>query len=185
MLTYSQRGEDEPEPLSDKNERRKNMNVYLNSEFIAKPDDYVLGYVGEHNTRRVVFNALRLDGADSYSCLIEYTDGVKYEVPVENSYFTVTASMLRYPQTVKCQVLAKASISGTDAYRLVKKSNIFELEIAPSIDGDPQPVPTYEQTLSLLDRLSELVNNGTLSENLAEMIRKTFVGAIEEDLATA
>ena len=159
------------------------MNVYLDSDFFAKPDRNILGYVGETNTREVVFNALRLNGADSFSCMIEYEDGVKYEVPVENSSFRVTGSLLRYPQKVKCQVLAKAQIEGTNTYRLVKKSNIFILDIMPSIDGEPEPVPSYEQSLSLLDRIKQIYDTGgTVSGDITNVITGVLANAIAADI---
>ena len=159
------------------------MNIYLDKDFFAKPDRTILGYVGETNTREVSFNALWLDGADIFTCLIEYDDVVKYEVPIENSKFKVSGSLLRYPQWVKCQVLAKAAISGTSAYRLVKKSSIFELEIKQSIDGDPEPVPSYEETLSLLDQIRQVINSGGVTTGKAtNVIQGIIADAIAADI---
>lgn len=160
------------------------MNIYLDEEFYAKPDTTLLGYVGEVSTRDVDVYGLRLDGADSFSCLIEYNDGVKYEVDIDNSRFRVTASLLRSPQRVKCQLLAKASIEGTDAYRLVKKSNVFELDIKPSITGDPQPIPSYEETLSLLDQIKQVIDSGgvTATDEVISIITGILAEAIASDI---
>ncbi|MBO6140471.1 MAG: hypothetical protein J6O40_01645 [Ruminococcus sp.] len=160
------------------------MNVYLDKDFFAKPDRTILGYVGETNTREVSFNALWLDGADYFSCLIEYEDGIKYEVPIENSYFKVTASLLRYPQKVRCQVLAKAAIEGTSVYRLVKKSNVFLLEIKESIDNDPVPIPSYEESLSLLDQIRQVIDTkGVVTGDMTSVVKGILADAIAADIA--
>lgn len=173
----------EPVPALIKNKGEKQMNVYLDKDFFAKPDRSILGYVGETNTREVVFKNLSLEGADSFSCVLEYEDGVKYEVPIEQQRFVVTGSLLRYPQKVKCQVLAKAQIERTDAYRLVKKSNIFLLDIAPSITGEPAPVPSYEESLSLLDQIRQIIDSGGVTTaDITSIITGVLTSAIAADI---
>ena len=160
------------------------MNVYLDEGFYAKPDTELLGYMGELGTRRVVFNALWLDGADSFSCLLEYEDGVTIEVSVENSYFTVTEQVLRHTGKVRCQVAAKAHITGTQTCRLVKKSNIFTLVIKPSLTEPAQRQASDTQGGSLLDDIRQAVNGlDSASDSTAEVISGVIADAIERDIA--
>ena len=160
------------------------MNIYLDEDFYAKTDSELFGYMGEKNTRLVDFTGLRLAGADSYTFIIEYGDGVKYEVPIENSCFTVTSQMLRAAGRIKCQVAAKAHYSGSEECRLIKKSNVFELVIMPSISGNIQPVPEQVMSGSLLDGIRQAVGKtDPTSPRAAEIITDVIADAIEQDIS--
>lgn len=158
------------------------MTIYLNNDYYARPDNHLLGYVGEHHTRMVYLSGSSVPGADSYSMVIEYSDGVKYEIDINNERFIVTDSILRSPQKVHCQILAKAAIEGTNAYMLVKKSNVFTLDIAKSIEGEPAPVPDYEQTLSLLDSIKQLISGGLSAAEVKSVITAVLAQAIAGDI---
>ena len=150
------------------------MNIYLDEDFYAKTDSELFGYMGEKNTRLVDFTGLRLAGADSYT----------YEVPIENSCFTVTSQMLRAAGRIKCQVAAKAPYSGSEECRLIKKSNVFELVIMPSISGNIQPVPEQVISGSLLDGIRQAVGKtDPTSPRATEIITDVIADAIEQDIS--
>ena len=115
----------------------------------------MIGYVGETNARTIIFNGLSVDGADSYSMVIDYGDGENYEVDITDGTYTVDGSVLKRAGSVACQILAKKANADGTSYTLVKKSNMFTLIIGKSIEGEPAPIPTYEQALSILDNIIE------------------------------
>lgn len=158
------------------------MIIVLDNDYYAKPSSTLLGYVGEQQSRRVKIENYYTENADLYSVIFEYEDGVKYEVDFHYGEFEVTASLLRSPQKVKCQILAKAVIQGTDAYRLVKKSNIFLLDIGKSIEGEPEPVPDYEETLSLLDKIRQMISGDISAGEIKHIITVVLADAIAADI---
>ncbi|MBR1663489.1 MAG: hypothetical protein IJ696_04085 [Ruminococcus sp.] len=159
------------------------MTIYLDENYFARPDHNVLGYVGETDSRSIYIQGLETDGADSYSIVICYDDGVKYELDITDGTLTVGGSLLRSAQTVSCQILAKAAVEGTNAYRYVKKSNIFPLDILDSIEGEPAPVPSYEQSLSLLDVIRKTINSGGVTRSdVKNIITSRLITALSADI---
>ncbi|MCR5815421.1 MAG: hypothetical protein K6F91_00895 [Ruminococcus sp.] len=157
------------------------MNIYLDKDFYAKPDTELLGYVGELNTRIVDITGLNVINADSYYFIIEYDDEVKIEIPIINSYFTVTSAMLRAAGKVNCQIVAKSYYSGSEECRLVMKSNIFTLVIKPSISGNIQPLPDNE---SLLGGIRQAVDGVDIpSPKASRIITDVIADALEKDIA--
>lgn len=128
------------------------MKIMLNASYSARADFSCIGYVGETNARTITFEGLVIEGADSYKMRFEYPDGTSYEVDITDGSYTVGGSLLRCACEVQCQIFACKAVG--DKYELVKKSNIFCLLIKQSLDGEPAPVPSYEQTLELLEVLS-------------------------------
>ena len=110
------------------------MKIRLDKKCNAFPNKTILGYVGETNARTITFSGLSVSGANSYSMIIDYGDGENYEVNIVDGVYTVDASVLKRPGLVNCQVLAKALSEDGATYTIVKKSNIFALNIGKSID---------------------------------------------------
>jgi hypothetical protein len=161
------------------------MKIYIDSDYYAKPDTELLGYVGERSTREIDITGLRLTEADSFSFIIKYEDGVIYEAPIVNSFVHITSSMLRAAGRVKCQIVAKTYFSGTQVCSNTKKSNIFALVIKPAISGDIQPLPDDEQPRgSLLPGISEAVDGVELpSPQASRIITDVIADAIEKDIS--
>ena len=145
------------------------MIITLNSNYHAKTDTRLLGYVGEHNARTVTFEGLNVSGADHYKLRVEYNDKLSYEVDITGGEYNVEGSILRSVQTVKVQILAvKTNAQG---YDLVKKSNILELEIRPALNGEPAPIPSYESAKVYLDNIIDYIDsegNGLHFRNKSE-----------------
>ena len=133
------------------------MKIRLDNKFNAFPNKTILGYVGETNARTITFSGLSVSGANSYSMIIDYGDGENYEVNIVDGVYTVDASVLKRPGLVNCQVLAKALSEDGTTYTIVKKSNIFALNIGKSID--PGAIPTYEQATSAVEKLIQINPN--------------------------
>ena len=145
------------------------MTITLNSNYQAKPDTRILGYKGEHNARTIAFEGLTVSGADHYKLRIEYNDKLSYEADIINGEYTVDGSLLRSVQTVGAQILAVKTNSG--GYDLVKKSNVFELKILPSLNGEPAPIPSYQAAKEYFDQILEYIDtegNGLHFRNRSE-----------------
>lgn len=171
-------------PLPKIKRKENKMTIYLDKDYFAKPDSNVLGYVGETDSRTVNIKGLDVDGADSYSVVFCYENGNKYELEISDDKFTVGGSLLESAGTVSCQLLAKAAVEGTSVYRFVKKSNIFPLDVLPSVEGEPAPVPSYEQSLSLLDEIRKAINGSISAQEVVSVITAALVNAISADITT-
>ncbi|MDO4944760.1 MAG: hypothetical protein Q4E74_06115 [Ruminococcus sp.] len=127
------------------------MQIILNEKYSVRLSSQSLGYVGETNARTITFSGLETDGAQAYKMRFEYTDGVSYDVDITSGTYTVDGSLLRTAGKVQAQILAYSADGGN--YELVKKSNVFELNIKPSLEGEPAPIPTYEQAAGALEKV--------------------------------
>ena len=129
------------------------MTITLSADYRASADDKLLGFIGETSARTITLSGYLCEGADTYSLVIDYGDGISYELDMTGGSHTVEGSLLRREGSVLCQVLAKAYAD--DSYTLVKKSNVFELYIAGSLTDETAPIPTYEEALSVLDEIKK------------------------------
>ena len=160
------------------------MKIRLDNKFNAFPNKTILGYVGETNARTITFSGLSVSGANSYSMIIDYGDGENYEVNIVDGVYTVDASVLKRPGLVNCQVLAKALSEDGATYTIVKKSNIFALNIGKSID--PGAIPTYEQATSAVEKLIQINPNANDVLKFTEQIDQNvddiaeLSGSVEE-----
>ena len=127
------------------------MIITLDKTYYARVDSPLLGYIGETESRTITLQGYQTEGADRYILRLSYADGAQYDVDITDGGYTVQASLLRAVGNVKCQVLAVKS-TGADTYEYVKKSNVFVVTIKPSVGGDT-PVPTYEETVAVLDKV--------------------------------
>lgn len=140
------------------------MTITLDEDYFAVADEPVLGYCGETNSRTVGFDGLDNASADIYSLVLSYDDGVCYETRIENSSVTLTGSIMRRSGCVDAQVLA-CNMQG-DEYTVVKKSNILQLIIKPSLDENAQPVPAEADCLRILGKIEQLASELTSLEEL-------------------
>lgn len=160
------------------------MKIRLDNKFNAFPNKTILGYVGETNARTITFSGLSVSGANSYSMVIDYGDGENYEVNIVDGVYTVDASVLKRPGLVNCQVLAKALSEDGTTYTIVKKSNIFALNIGKSIG--PGAIPTYEQATSAVEKLIQINPNAEDVLKFTEQIDRNvddiaeLSGSVEE-----
>lgn len=130
------------------------MTITLDEKYNAKTDTTTLGYVGETNARAITFEGYQCDGADSYKMRFKYPDGVTYDVDILDGTYTIDGSILRCVGAVYAQVLAcKQNGDSGDNYEYVKKSDILTLHIGRSLNGGVSPVPTYEQSVEVLEKV--------------------------------
>jgi hypothetical protein len=134
------------------------MTITLSEDYRASVDDKVLGFVGETAARVIVLSGYLCENANAYSLIIDYGDGVSYELDMSEGSHTVEGSLLWREGSVLCQVLAKRT--GEDGYELVKKSSVFELYVLGSVSDDCAPIPTYEEALSVLDEIYRKAGKG-------------------------
>lgn len=157
------------------------MVIRLSEDYRASADDKLLGFIGETSARRITLSGYLCEGANAYSMVVDYGDGVSYELDMTDGSHLIEGSLLRREGSVLCQVLAKA-FEG-DSYNLVKKSNVFELYIAQSLDGETAPIPTYEEALSVLDEIKKKAGISTTvgePEGMISGIHGAETGIIRE-----
>jgi hypothetical protein len=140
------------------------MNIVLYNNYTAKPDFQSLGYVGENKSRTIKFVGYKVDGASNYKIKFVYPDSVTYEADITSGTYTIPGSILRKVCTVECQIYAYSYANNT--YTLVKKSNIFNLNIEKSLTGEPAAIPTYEEATGALEKL--LSYDSTASQAVAQ-----------------
>lgn len=138
------------------------MLIILDEHYNVRISSLTLGYVGETNARTITFSGLDVVGAEIYKMRLKYPDGVEYDVQIKDGKYIVGGSILRMPCEVQAQILACKAVG--DTYEFVKKSNVFKLEVKPSLGDEPAPVPSYEETLELL----ELLNNKLVTADFAD-----------------
>ena len=156
------------------------MLIKLYEDYTASVSERLLGYQGETNARDIQFSGLDVEGADTYKMKLLYADGVAYEVSIANGKYTVDGSLLRTLGDVECQIFAcKAQENGK--YALVKKSNIFKLQIKNSINSQIAPIPTFEQAEEVLDKI--LNNQNTTSEDRTAV--ESMKKEVEDSTASA
>ena len=130
------------------------MIIKLNENYTADISERLLGYQGETNARTINFEGLEVEGADSYKMRVQYADGVAYEIDIINGSYKVEGSLLRTRGYADCQIFA-CKINQDGNYTLVKKSDIFKLEIKGSLNSDVEPIPTYEKSQGILEEFSK------------------------------
>lgn len=132
------------------------MKITVNDNFIATKNFKLLGYLGETNVRTIEITHPVVEGADTYRLRFEYSNAV-YDVPIVDGKVKITASLLCEVGQIKCQWIATKSDG--DNYTLVAKSQIFELKIGDSISDDVVPIPSYELSKSISDKVLEAESN--------------------------
>ena len=127
------------------------MKITLNSKYHATVDNNFLGYVGENNSRTITIENYQLDKADLYKLRLSYPSGIQYDIDISEGEVNTTVSMLWQAGNVNAQIIALKHDG--NVYEYVKKSNIFNLEIKDSLEGQPAVIPTYEQTIETLEKV--------------------------------
>lgn len=128
------------------------MKITVNDNFIATKNFKLLGRLGETNSRTIEITHPEVEGANTYRLRFEYKNAV-YDVPIVDGKVKITASLLCKVGQIKCQWIATKSDG--DNYSLVAKSQIFELKIGDSISDDVAPIPPYELSKSISDKVLE------------------------------
>jgi hypothetical protein len=147
------------------------MKITLTAAYFATPNTTLLGYMGETNSREITFEGLAAEGADGYKLRVSYSDGVQYDVEIEDGKCVITGSLLRDVGYVTLQVLAVAYEGENFTY--VKKSNIFRAEVKESIEGEPAPIPTYEEAVTALEKVLTYENTTAENADRAEAAART------------
>lgn len=133
------------------------MKIKINNNYHISISSKLLGYQGETNARTIDFDQPIVEGADSYRLRLRYSDNAVYDVPIIDNKIIVTASLLREVGEIECQWIATKS--NGDTYDLVAKSQVFGLIIDSSISDDVAPIPSYEQTKAISDKVLSAVEN--------------------------
>lgn len=142
------------------------MKIYLDDDYHIDIGYNLLGYVGEHESRTVELVGYAVDGANAYRLRLCYSDGVTYDVDINDGSCVIQSSLLRKHGTVQGQLLA-LYIDG-DNCTFVKKSNIFDLVVGESLGDDTEPIPTPEISVDALAKIQQSENNAKLSEENAK-----------------
>ena len=132
------------------------MKISISKDYTAYPDSELLGYLGETNARTIEITHPEVEGADTYRLRFEYKNAV-YDVPIVDGKVKITASLLCEVGQIRCQWIATKSDG--DNYTLVAKSNVFALSIGDSISDDVAPIPSYELSKSIADKVLEAESN--------------------------
>ena len=132
------------------------MKITVNDNFIATKNFKLLGRLGETNARTIEITHPEVEGADTYRLRFEYKNAV-YDVPIVDGKVKITASLLCEAGQIKCQWIATKSDG--DNYTFVAKSNVFALSIGDSISDDVAPIPSYELSKSIADKVVEAESN--------------------------
>ena len=151
------------------------MTLYLSEKYFVRQDIRLLGYVGENNSREITVQNYETEGADSYRLLIEYADGVAYELEILDGRVTLNASVFRLAGEVRLQLHALRK--NGDTYEYVKKSNIFKADIKESITDKVAPIPTPEVAQSILDEIRNTSGGGGGTGTNGA----TFIPSVSED----
>ena len=154
------------------------MKITLDESYRASTDNKTLGFVGETNARTITIENYQCKGADIYKMRFKYPDGVIYDVDVSGGTYTIKGSILRRVGDVYLQILACRSDG--DTYEFVKKSNIITIHICRALNGEPAPVPTYEQSVDTLEKV--LLAEKSSSE-LAASAEKAAENAAQSEIA--
>lgn len=133
------------------------MKISISKDYTAYPDSDFLGYLGETNARTIEITHPEVEGADTYRLRFEYSNNIVYDVPIEDGKVKITASLLCEVGQIRCQWIAAKSDG--DNYTFVVKSQVFELKIGDSISDDVAPIPSYELSKSISDKVLEAESN--------------------------
>ncbi len=127
------------------------MTITLNADYFAVCDEKLLGYCGEKDARKMSFTGLDNVEADRYSIIFTYPDGASFESEISDGEITLSNAVMRMSGVILAQVIA--CITRDDQYIVVKKSNIIQLEIKPSLDEKSPPFPSVDDSLRVLDEI--------------------------------
>lgn len=134
-------------------QKEETMTITLDEDYFAVASEALLGYCGEKNSREISFSGLDNITADMYSLVLSYDDGVSYEARIQNDTLALDNSLMRKAGPVDVQVYA-CNMQG-DEYTVVRKSNILQLFIKPSLDDNAPPVPTIADCLRILGKIEQ------------------------------
>ena len=141
------------------------MTITLNADYFAVSDEKLLGYCGEKDARKMSFTGLDNVSADRYSIIFTYPDGASFESEISDSEVTLTNAVMRMSGIILAQVVA--CITRDEEYIVVKKSNIIQLEIKPSLDEKSPPFPSIDDSLRVLD---EIHGTADMLTDLSELL---------------
>lgn len=142
------------------------MKITLDKNYYASTDTKTLGYVGEVTSRKIIVENHQCEEAKIYKIRFEYPDGESYEVDITNGEYIIEPSILRRVGDVSIQISAGHYVDGK--YDYLKKSNVLTLHICRSLNGEPAPVPTYEQSVEALEKVLEAEKTSAENASKAE-----------------
>lgn len=158
------------------------MIISVDKDYYITADFNTLGYIGETNSRKIIFEDYQCNDADSYKMRFKYPDGVTYDVDISGGTYTIDGSILRCVGDVSIQIFA-CRHNGTN-YEYVKKSNIIKKHICRSLDGDVAPIPSYEQSIEMLEKVLSETNKHldfATDEEAREMLDDVFGNSYTSD----
>ena len=111
--------------------------------------------------------------------LPDYNDTEIVMTPLPKAVFML---FLRHPEGIPFKLMRNYRDELLYLYKQVTRS-LFDRKIKQSIDGDPEPVPSYEETLSLLDQIRQVINSGGVTTGKAtNVIQGIIADAIAADI---
>lgn len=114
---------------------------------VALKSDF-LGFVGEHNARRIKVVHPEFSGA-SYRMYFDIDNENPYMTELSGDCFTVDNSVLISSKEVTMQF---AAIKDGE---MVFKSEVFKMRVEKSIKGTPKACPTYEEAQDIYTRINK------------------------------
>lgn len=140
------------------------MVIHISKEGKVITDDTLLGYKGELQARTIKFC---FDEQPLYQYRVVFNNGVwetPYEIEVVNRKIVVGGSLLSNVGVVNCQFIAlKPNYETSETLEIVWKSEVFELYVEESIEGETTAIPTYEQAVDKLTEINEAIRKIELS----------------------
>lgn len=132
------------------------MTIHISREGKVATDDTILGYQGELQSRTIKFC---FEEIEDCQYRIVFDNGVwetPYEIEIVNKKIIVGGSLLSNVGAVKCQFIAiKPDSENPENSEIVWKSEIFEMYVKASIEGEPVSIPSYEQAVDKLTEINE------------------------------
>ncbi len=132
--------------------------IIIHTDGSVERTETIIGYRGETQARTLRIDHEQIEGCE-YRLYISYADDEVYEAELINGEYVVDGSILGH-DTVTLQWAAVQRGESGD-YTLVKKSEVWTMAVGDSIDGTSVPIPTYEASQSMLDRLADALADAT------------------------
>lgn len=136
------------------------INITINEYGEVYTSSDIIGYNGENNGRTLVFHHPEMYGC-RYELWIDVGNESPYSVRIDDDRYEVSASLLSSGE-VTLQWRAMQDVN------LIAKSAKWTMKVGESISGDPVPIPTYEQSETLLQMLFTNVNSVTARADAGE-----------------
>lgn len=131
------------------------ITIQNDGKVVVPDEDKVIGRVGEIAANTLQFTYPLIDGCE-YRLTFVSIYGT-YSVPLVGTEYEVDSDLLATQQAICC-VWSAVKAKG-QFYEQVKKSDIFVLQVNPSLSDTPAPVPPYQIAVDMYNRLENALNH--------------------------